>query len=122
MSLQYLEKEVLPIFRKWVGDTTQLVPMKHAKKYGQYFIAHHIDPRKVENRGEIYDFFEKLADYVDMHETITGNKDMHSENMRTLALGIVWAVQHDGFDYVKYEAVQNWGEDIVNMRNKQLVM
>jgi len=122
MSVAYLEREVLPVFLKWVADTTQPVPMKYAKKYGQWFIAHYIDPAKVEHRGEIYDFFEKVAEYADMHETITGEKNMHNENMRTLALGVVWAAQHDGFDFIKYESVQNWGKDIEEMRNKKLVM
>lgn len=106
----YLMKEVYPKFTEWVSKQTEVVEAD--KKHGQYFIAHFIDPLKVECRGHVYDFAESIENHIrfSMHEAPANQ--MHHHNAINLALSISWAVQHDGFDEVKYTPFSSWGEDI----------
>lgn len=119
----YVEKEVLPIFRKWVESMVNVVPMSDARRYGQFFVANHIDPARIESRGEVYDFFEKVENYAEMKKAMySGAMDsqdaVRCENMETLAKGIIWAVQHDGFDAVKHDPIKMWGSEISAMAGK----
>lgn len=120
----YLEKEVLPIFKQWTDSMSTVVSMKDAKKYGRFFIANYIDPVKAGSRGAIYDLFEDLEEYAGVHSLIYAGKIPEPEhiklkNFETLAKGIVWAMEHDGFDSVKYDPIQTFGPDISMYHGKK---
>lgn len=119
----YCETEVLPKFFKWVHEIKEVVPMDEARKYGQFFIANHIDAEKVGTRGALYDYFEKVKHYADMQKLINHGKlsaedALIAENTCVLSRGIIWATQHDGFDDVKYDPISEWGMDIERMYGK----
>lgn len=119
-----LKEQVFPIFKNWVDTMAQPVPMKHAKNLGRYFIANHIPATAVDCRGEIYEAFEDISVYADTHTALhkaqmSEADRIRCENMETLAKGIVWAIEHDGFDVVKYEAFGEYGPDIMQFRGAE---
>lgn len=115
----YLRMEVLPIFEKWVTtEFPKLVETKEAFKWGQKFIKAHINPTKISSRGEVYNLFEDVAEYAEAKREIyfprlNDKEQMDLQNMESLAWGIVWAIDHDGFDTVKYNKIDKWGSDIM---------
>lgn len=115
----YLEKEVLTKFIKWINSLPAAVSMADAKKHAKFFIHKYIDPAKAGSRGAVYDFFEELCSYADMNKSIHAGQMnaadvMKNDNMSTISQGIVWMMQHDGFDTVKYDALTKWGHDILS--------
>lgn len=113
----YMEQKVLPAFRTTIDQMKELLAMKDAQTHGQKFIGNYIDPGMITSRGEVYDYFKKVRDFADMNITLNGERmqsaeRMHAENMYTLARGIMWAVEHDGFDLIKHMPVEKWGYDI----------
>lgn len=109
----YLMKEVYPKFEAWVKEQTEEI--KACKSHGQYFLAHHVDPSKVTNRGEVYDFSEAIktnAEFEAASSTSDAAMSLHTINKIALADSINWAVQHDGFDCVKYDNFDSWGLDV----------
>lgn len=113
----YLEDEILPKFHQWVNSLSTPVTMKEAKKYAKFFIAKYIDPAKAGTRGAVYDLFEDVYEYAQMRKLLhAGQMDametLRTTNLHDLAYGIVWAMEHDGFDTVKYDPITQWGMDI----------
>lgn len=113
----YLQKEVLPVFTKWVEAQKELVPMEDVKRYGQYFVANYVEPTLISSPGEVYDFFEKIATYkaieTELKEGVMSEQElMVSENMKNLSDGIYWAMEHDALDRIKYEPIKEWTKDI----------
>jgi len=116
----YLEEKVLPTFIQWVKSLKEPVDMKDAKKHARYFIRTHIDPVKATSRGAVYDLFESVSDYYKMHKvlnpgTMSAAETLLADNMHALASGVVWAMEHDAFDLVKYDPIPTWGPDILRV-------
>ena len=116
----YLKNEVLPTFNAWVNSLDSLVDIEKAKKYAKYFIAKHIDPTKAQTRGAVYDLFEDVYEYAEMKKVIEkgqidGAHMLRIDNLSILAKCIVWAIEHDGFDTVKYDTIDKWGMDILSV-------
>ena len=115
----YLEKEVLPKFVKWINSLSEAVNIGDAKDYARFFIKNYIEPAKAQSRGSVYDFFEDLCKYADINKVVNaGNMNaadiMKNSNMHTISQGIVWVIEHDGLDAVKYDALTTWGYDILS--------
>jgi len=113
----YLKQEVLPTFYEWISSLDKPVPLEEAKKYARYFIVNHIDPVKAGSRGCVYDLFESVVEYAQIKQLLHQNQldnlaVMHINNLENIANGIVWCVEHDGFDTVKYDPITQWGMDI----------
>jgi len=113
-------QEVLQKFNQWVDTLTHPISMEQAKDYAVYFIANHINAAKVGTRGAVYDLFESVREFADMKKRMYVNQldateTMKTDTMRNIAYAIVWAVEHDGFDTVKYDPISKWGMDISKM-------
>lgn len=113
----YLKKEILPKFTQWAESLKTAVAIGDAKRYAQYFINNTIDPSKVPSRGAVYDLFESLYEYYEMHKVlhagrISPEEMLRIDNLHNLAYGVVWAMEHDAFDVVKYDPITHWGMDI----------
>lgn len=114
----YLEDVVLPKFSEWVQSLDHIVPMEHGKKYARYFVVNNIDPSQIKSRGEVYNLFEKVYEYAEMKKIMNKGKmdkseSMCTDNLYTLANCIVWIMEHDAFDSIKYEPITEWGDDIL---------
>lgn len=113
----YLKKEVLPSFHNWINSLKNPINIDDAKQYGMYFIAKYIDPKKSDSRGDVYDLFEDIKKYGEIKKLLYGNQmksddTLRTENLCKVSQGIIWAVQHDGFDSIKYDPIKKWGIDI----------
>lgn len=113
----YLKNDVLPTFEQWVRSQNNPVLMADAKRLARGFLLKHVNPASAHTRGAVYELFENVANYADTRLSLYGNRldqaeTLCLENMHVLARGIVWAVEHDGFDQVKYDPITQWGKDI----------
>ncbi len=116
----YLQEKILPAFVQWVKSLKEPVCMKDAKKHARYFIKNHINPTEIPSRGAVYDLFESLSEYYEMHKILhkgamTAEDVKFFDNMYTLSSGVVWAMEHDAFDLVKYDPIPTWGPDILRV-------
>lgn len=116
----YLKKEVLPLFYDWVSTFPKLVSMDDAKKYGMFFVANNIDPNKVESRGEVYKLFEDVKTYGEVQKSMFArqmkqDEMLRLENLCTVARGVIWAIEHDALDSIKYDPIDSWGMDILKV-------
>jgi len=116
----YLEEKVVPTFVQWVKSLKEPVDMKDAKSYARYFLRNHVDPVKAESRGAVYDLFESVSDYYEMHKVLnpgglSAAEKLFADNMSVISKGMVWSMEHDAFDLVKYDPVPTWGPDILRV-------
>lgn len=110
---QYLNNEVMPEFIKYINSKSEMMTLDDARYHGQHFLKDYVDPSRVDSRGDIYETFEKIKDYAEVHKMINqGRETVQSSNMSILANGIIWALEHDAFDCIKWEPFSEWGMDI----------
>lgn len=114
---RYMKDRVIPQFVTWVNGIQEEVQLEEAMQMGREFIKSTVDVNSIKNRGELYDAFEELKSYakLSLHLREQGSALVYT-NMQTLAQGVIWAVQHDGFDSVKYLPLSAWGVDIQNAK------
>lgn len=110
---RYLLTEVLPSFVNYTNSVSAVVSMDNARYYGQHFLKYHIDPNRINSRGDVYEEFEKFRSYAEVSKLINpGAETAQTQNMHVLANGVIWALEHDAFDCIKWDSFSDWGMDI----------
>ena len=114
----YIKNTVMPQFGAWCKGFIEQLPEDDVMSNARLFLKNHVDVTMLKNRGEVYEAFEDLKTFAKLAKVINASSPqdaLYYDNMETLAQGIVWCVEHDGFDLVKYDDFTSWGKDIVGV-------